>query len=107
MKITNIKQIHKYVKRDYILAKEFNKWIRIIKLAEWKKANDIKKTFKDVDTISKNIFIFNIKSSRSLCIVYFADKEIDIIWVGNHDDYDKKFNSKKKILKFIQNKGYE
>ena len=106
MNILNSYLIDEYAKQDKPLEKKFSKWVEIIKTSNWKSSIDIKNTFKDVDTISKNIYIFNIKSSRSLCMVFFDDNELEIIWVGNHSNYEKKFNSKQKILKFVENEGY-
>ena len=107
MLLLNKKLIDNYVKRDKLLAIKFSEWAEIIQNSDWQTSNDIKATFKDADTISKNVYIFNIKSSRSLCMVYFDENEVEIAWVGNHNDYDRKFNSKKKILKFLKDRGYE
>ena len=107
MKVTGLSVLDKYIKRNKQLAESFSKWVEILKQSNWSSSVDIKKTFADADTINKNVYIFNIKSNRSLCMVFFEDDEIEIIWVGNHDGYNRKFNSKKKILKFLKNKGYE
>lgn len=106
MRVSGTKLIDKYVKRNKPLDKKFSEWVKILKSENFNSSVDLKSRFNDIDTITKNIYIFNIKSSRSLCMVYFEDNEIEICWVGNHTDYERKFNTKKKILKFIDENGF-
>jgi len=106
MNINGEKKIHKTIRIDRNLAELVFIWLRILKNVIWNSSSDIKETFKDADTITKNIYVFNLKSFRFLCIVDFIDEDVDILWFGNHDDYTRKFNSKTKILKFVQDNGY-
>jgi len=108
MDVLNKKVIFKYTKKDKNLLEEFNEFIKKIEKANWKKSIEVKSTFNDSDTITKNVYIFNIKKSRLLCVIYFDYEEIEIVWAGSHDDYVGIFkNNKKTILKFLTLKGYE
>ncbi|GAB3832790.1 type II toxin-antitoxin system HigB family toxin [Pontibacter rugosus] len=107
MDVLGRNKITKYVKNKYELAREFDIFISRIKASEWKDGADVKITFPDVDHILGNVYIFNVSSSRSLAMIYFGDQEVEIIWAGNHDDYEATFqNNKSTIKKFLKNKGF-
>lgn len=107
MYVIGKKVVFKYTKKDRNLLNEFNKFITAIETAVWKNGQDVKDSFKDADHIGENIYIFNIKSSRSLLLIYFDDNEIEIVWAGSHNDYERLFkNNKSTILKYLKKKGY-
>jgi len=55
-------------------------WYDIVKKAEWKSINDIKKDFNNVDYIGNNRFVFNIKGNdyRMVVIIIFISQKIYI-----------------------------
>jgi mRNA-degrading endonuclease HigB of HigAB toxin-antitoxin module len=107
MYVIGKKVVFKYTKKDKNLLNEFNKCITAIEKSVWKNGQDVKNTFNDVDHIGENIYIFNIKSSRSLLLIYFDENEIEIVWAGSHNNYEKLFkNNKSAILKYLKAKGY-
>ncbi|MBC5994025.1 type II toxin-antitoxin system HigB family toxin [Pontibacter cellulosilyticus] len=107
MDVLGRNKITKYVKNKHELAREFNAFVSKIKSSEWKSASDVKETFPDSDHIVGDVYIFNISSSRSMAMVYFKEQEVEIVWAGNHDDYETTFrNNTSTIKKFLKKKGF-
>jgi hypothetical protein len=47
-------------------------------------------------------------TDRTLAMVYFNEGELEIMWVGNHQDYERKLkNNKNTIRKFLKDQGYD
>lgn len=99
-------KLFKYAKKDKNLQKEINAFVEKFEKARWQKSSDIQEDFPDVDLISKEAYIFNIKSSRTLIVIFFSDNEAEIAWAGNHNDYDRLFNNKKTILRYLKDRGF-
>jgi mRNA-degrading endonuclease HigB of HigAB toxin-antitoxin module len=101
-------KITRYTRNRYEIAKHFDSFVGRIKNATWKTGADVRGTFPDADHIAGGAYIFNVLSSRSLAMVYFQDEEVEIVWVGNHDDYEATFrNNKRTIIKFLREKGFQ
>ncbi len=70
--------------------------------ASWQNNAELKATFLDADRTSGNVYAFN------LTLVYYKAGEMDIVWVGNHDEYMSTLkNSKHTIKQFLKKKGYD
>lgn len=80
MDLIGKEKLFKYAKRDKKLQKELNAFVSKVEKARWQKSSDIQEDFPDVDLISKEAYIFNIKSSRTLVVVFFSDNEAEIAW---------------------------
>jgi mRNA interferase HigB len=72
-----------------------NKWLEIIKNADWNIPEDIFSNFGAADLLGNgsNRVIFNItgNSYRMICKYLFGKKQVHlyVCWIGAHADYDK------------------
>jgi mRNA interferase HigB len=84
-----------YVKNNPNSKIPFKEWLTALKVADWKVANEIKKTFGSADVLGKssNRVVFDIGGNnyRMICKYAFGEKEIHlfICWIGTHAEYDK------------------
>ncbi len=70
--------------------------------ASWQNNAELKATFLDADRIFGNVYAFN------LTLVYYKAGEMDIVWVGNHDEYMSTLKNNKDTFKqFLKKKGYD
>jgi mRNA interferase HigB len=73
----------------------FNKWISIIKYADWDIPDDIKQTFGTADLLgnssSRVVFDIGGNNYRMICKYYFGVNKIHlyICWLGTHAEYDE------------------
>ena len=65
-------------------------WYADIKLARWKKPNDIKTIYRNASFIADNRIVFNIKGNkyRLIVIVQYKYQIVYIRFIGTHQDYD-------------------
>ena len=68
----------------------FNKWYKECKQADWKSINDIKKTFRSVDYVGNDRFVFNVKGNkyRLVAMIFFDIRTVFIRFIGTHSEYD-------------------
>lgn len=66
-------------------------WYRKVTSADWNNFNDLRNTFNSADSVGNKRFVFNIKGNnyRLVAIVLFVAKQVYILFVGTHAEYDK------------------
>jgi mRNA interferase HigB len=66
-------------------------WYKTSRNAKWKCFADVKKDFKNVDSVGNQRYVFNIKGNnyRLVVVIQFAHGYIYIRFVGTHAEYDK------------------
>ena len=66
-------------------------WYHKTKRAEWTCFADMKKTFKSVDNVGNQHYVFNIRGNnyRLVVVIKFTIKTVLIRFIGTHADYDK------------------
>jgi mRNA-degrading endonuclease HigB of HigAB toxin-antitoxin module len=89
------------------LAKAIDKLIENIESAEWKDKLELIELRPDADRVhSENFFFFDISVHRTLTLVVFTEQHAEILWVGNHDEYDSTFKGNKKTIEnWLRNHG--
>ena len=51
-------------------------------------------------------FFFDINIHRTLTLIVFNEQNAEILWVGNHDEYDTTFKGNKKTIEtWLRNHG--
>lgn len=103
MKVNLIKKqsIEKYVSDNARSRTSFEKWLSIIKRADWDEPKDIISTFNSADILGKSSdrVVFNIGSNnyRLICKYHFGRNRIHLFvkWIGTHADYTKLCNNGK------------
>jgi mRNA interferase HigB len=107
MEIVGRKIILKFTRGDATLEKAFNDFLAAVTAANWQNDADVKNTFHRADRILGGFYVFDIGSNHNLSLVLFNKGQFEIIWAGNHDDYEATFkNNKDTIKKFLKKKGY-
>jgi len=91
MRIVTLKRIQEYSKLYPDSDSPLRNWYKKTKESEWHCFADIKQTFKSVDSVGNNRFVFNIKGNnyRLVAIVIFASQKVYVRFTGTHDEYDK------------------
>jgi mRNA interferase HigB len=98
--------IKKQTIEDYILGhpagrSSFRKWLTIVKLADWKRPDDIRQTFVFADLLGNgsNRVVFNIGGNnyRMICRYNFGTYRVHLFvcWIGTHSDYNELCNMSK------------
>ena len=89
------------------LSNEINKLIEDIENSDWKDKLELIKSRPDADRVhSENFFFFDINIHRTLALVVFNEQYAEILWIGNHDEYDTIFKGNKKTIEtWLRNHG--
>ena len=89
------------------LLKEIDRLIKDLEIAEWRNKLDVIETRLDADRVNnENFFFFDINIHRTMILVEFSEQEAEIIWVGNHSEYDKIFKGNKSTIEtWLRNNG--
>lgn len=89
------------------LSEAIKKLIGVIENAEWKTPLEIKKDRPDADNVhSDGFYFFDINIHRTMILILFEDSEASIVWVGNHQEYDKIFKGNKSTIeKWLRNQN--
>ena len=89
------------------LSKAIDKLINDIEQSKWKNKLDINILRPDADRVhNDNIFFFDINIHRTMVLIIFNVQEAEILWVGNHAEYDSIFKGNKKIIEtWLRNHG--
>ena len=66
-------------------------WVQKVMKSKWSCFADVKKTFKSVDSVGNQRYVFNIKgnSYRLVTVIKFTIQFVYIRFVGTHAEYDK------------------
>ncbi len=89
------------------LSKAIDRLIFDIENSEWKNKMEVIESRPDADRVhSDNFFFFDINVHRTMILIVFDEQEAEILWVGNHAEYDKIFKGNKKTIEtWLRNQG--
>jgi len=89
------------------LAKDIDKLIIDIERAKWKDKLGLIESRPDADRVhSEDFLFFDINVHRAFTLVVFTEQYVEILWVGNHDEYDTTFKGNKKTIEaWLRNHG--
>lgn len=89
------------------LTKAIDKLIEDIESSEWKDKLEVIESRPDADRVhSEGFFFFDINIHRTLTLIGFNEEYAEILWVGNHDEYDSTFKGNKKTIEtWLRNHG--
>ena len=78
-----------------------------IENAEWKDKIELIEARPDADRVhSEDFFFFNLNIHRTLILIVFNEQYAEILWVGNHDEYDLIFKGNKNTIEtWLRNHG--
>jgi mRNA interferase HigB len=95
MKVHLIKRttIEDFISSNLQSALPLADWLMKLKYADWKKPNDIKKTFRSADLLGNgtNRVVFDIAGNhyRLICKYVFGERQVHLFvcWIGTHAAY--------------------
>jgi mRNA interferase HigB len=89
------------------LGKAIDKLILDIESANWNDKFELIESRPDADRVhSEDFFFFNINIHRTLILIVFIEQYAEILWVGNHDEYDSIFKGNKNTIEvWLRNHG--
>lgn len=89
------------------LMKAIDKLIEDIESSDWKDRLELIASRPDVDKVHRDdIFFFDINIHRTLALIVFDEAYAEILWVGNHDEYQATFKGNKKTIEtWLRNHG--
>ena len=109
MRLINKKTLEKLKRKkrgNASLASEIDLLIEDFETHNWKNQEELKKDRKDADCVhSEGFYFFDIEIHRTMILVEFEDNEATIIWVGDHQEYERVFkNNKSAIANWLKSK---
>ncbi len=74
-------------------------WYVRVSRAKWRCFADVKNSFRSVDCIGDQRYVFNIKGNqyRLIAVIQFRISKVFVRFVGSHEEYDKIQNRIKTI----------
>ncbi len=112
MRLIGKKQLEKLKRKNKgntSLVLEINNLIKDIEEGSWKNQTELKTVRKDADCVhSDGFYFFNISIHRTLILIEFEeDGDASVVWVGNHQEYEKTFkNNKNAIKKWLKSNNW-
>ena len=112
MRLIGKKQLEKLKRKNKgntPLVLEINNLIKDIEESNWKNQTELKAVRKDADCVhSDGFYFFNISIHRTLILIEFEeDGDASVVWVGNHQEYEKTFkNNKSAIKKWLKSNNW-
>ncbi len=89
------------------LTKAIDTLIEDIESSDWESKLELIESRSDADRVhSEDFFFFDISIHRTLALVVFNEEYAEILWVGNHDEYDSTFKGNKQTIEtWLRNHG--
>ena len=96
----NVHLVKKQTIQNYVMShasgkSSFEKWITVIKYADWKIPEDIRRTFGSADLLGKGsdrvVFDIGGNNYRMICKYYLSGTmaHLFVCWIGTHAEYDE------------------
>lgn len=91
MIIANKILLNDFVQNHNQALRPINKWLLMVRNAQWKSHAELKKQFPSADYIKNGRYVFNIGGNkfRIVAVVIFIGEIMNIRFVGTHAEYDK------------------
>ncbi len=89
------------------LSRAIEKLIIDIETSIWENKLELIESRPDADRVhSENFFFFDLNVHRTLILIAFHEQIAEIIWVGNHDEYNTIFKGNKATIEtWLRNNG--
>jgi mRNA interferase HigB len=109
MRLINKKALEKLKRKkrgNASLSKEIDLLIQDFENHNWQGQEDLRKDRKDADCVHPDgFYFFDIEIHRTMILIEFEDDEATIIWVGDHQQYERTFkNNKSAIANWLKSK---
>jgi len=66
-------------------------WYLKVKNGNWSNFHELKSSFKSIDAVGNDRYVFNIKGNqyRLIALIIFETRTLFILYVGTHESYNK------------------
>lgn len=90
------------------LTRDIDKLLNDIEKSEWKSQTELKAIRPDADCVhSEGFYFFDIAINRTMILIEFEDGEANVVWEGNHQEYEDTFrNNKSTIKKWLKDNNW-
>ena len=97
MEIRGSKIIEDFCKKHADVTDSIEKWLAVVKKAQWKNHSDLKADFLSTDYVGNGRYVFNIKGNnyRLVAVVIFIAGKLNVRYIGTHAEYTKIKNIEK------------
>lgn len=91
MIIANKELLDDFVQSHAQAVRPLNKWVEVVKAAQWKSHAELKTTFPSADYVKNGRYVFNIGGNnfRIVAVVIFIGGVMNIRFIGTHPEYEK------------------
>ena len=91
MIIANKELLEDFVQTHPQAIKPLNKWIDVVRVAQWRTHAELKAMFPSADYVKNGRYVFNIGGNnyRLVAVVIFIGGVMNIRFVGTHSEYDR------------------
>lgn len=81
------------------LCQEIDTLIECIQSSNWKDPFELINIRPDADKVhNEGFYFFDLDVHRTLIMIEFNPQEANVVWVGSHQEYDRKFRGNKKVI---------
>jgi len=91
MRIFTEQYLKEYISEHPETKTALQEWATIVKRNEWKCFADVKNSFRSVDNVGNQHYVFNIMGNhfRLVVVIKFTIHFVYIRFIGTHEEYDK------------------
>ncbi len=91
MQLENKYRLDEFMQNHADSIKPLTSWIKLVRLAQWKRPQDIRNAIGSADFLSGNRVIFNIGGNkyRLMVVAVYAAGRLFVRWIGTHAEYSK------------------
>ena len=91
MRIISLKPLREFYFRHKDAEGSIRAWVKVVRKAQWKSFQELKRQFGDASVVGNDRVVFNIKgnSYRLVVRIDFEWQLLFVRFIGTHDEYDR------------------
>jgi mRNA interferase HigB len=91
MRIIALRTLRVYWAKEPLAEQPLKSWYAAVEKAQWENHNELKEQFGKASIINNKRVVFDIHGNKYRLIVdiEYLIKEVYVVWVGTHAEYDK------------------
>lgn len=96
-----LERLKRKKKGNGALVKEIDRLIEDFESHDWQNPEELKKDRRDADCVHpEGFYFFNIEIHRTMIFIGFEELEASVLWVGDHQEYERIFKNNKSSIAF-------
>lgn len=91
MRVISFAALRNFIDIHADAEQPLREWYKQVNKAYWRNLSDMRKTFRTVDYVGNDRYVFDIKGNhyRIVAFVLFVNQKLYIRFVGTHHEYDR------------------